>query len=336
LNIELFKKGLEKIEWTAEGHCAGADTGSYTAKLWPWLTKQIINAALAAKAPQGVPAPKPDAGLDAVERDFSPHVAAPKPAPPISEFTPEDMPVVTVSTGAPPNASPPSWRRSLAEKAKDEMSEFEKGFPYDGVTPAPGAERFAALPAKICKGILFYPYDEGSYYEWALGRVERLVREALAAALPVPGPVSDDTIHHGIFPPRVDRNGLMGPSSDALWSKAYNEGIKYGRSTPAPARPEGCICSEAYGVGPEQCGCHNAPKPTPKVEVTGTTNPEAIVNFANAKKFIQEHGYQDWDGSANGQLITLTGCANMMAEFLKQQTVVITWGDDSIARKGVS
>jgi hypothetical protein len=55
LNIELFKKELEKIEWTAEGHCAGADTGSYTAKLWPWLTKQIINAALAVKAPQGVP-----------------------------------------------------------------------------------------------------------------------------------------------------------------------------------------------------------------------------------------------------------------------------------------
>src|ERR1700685_1103315 len=41
--------------------------------------------------------------------------------------------------------------------------------------------------------------------------------------------------------------------------------------------------------------------------------------FAPAVKFIQNHGYADWDGSANGQSITLTGCANMMAELLASQ-----------------
>ena len=38
--------------------------------------------------------------------------------------------------------------------------------------------------------------------------------------------------------------------------------------------------------------------------------------FAPAVEFIKQHGYRDWDGSANGQTTTLTGCANMLAEAL--------------------
>ena len=41
----------------------------------------------------------------------------------------------------------------------------------------------------------------------------------------------------------------------------------------------------------------------------------AYVGFLDASKFIQEHGYKDWDGSASGQSITLTGCANMMKDY---------------------
>ena len=39
--------------------------------------------------------------------------------------------------------------------------------------------------------------------------------------------------------------------------------------------------------------------------------------FGPCVDFVKKHGYADWDGSANGQTITLTGCANMMAEMLR-------------------
>jgi hypothetical protein len=43
----------------------------------------------------------------------------------------------------------------------------------------------------------------------------------------------------------------------------------------------------------------------------------AFAEFDKAVKYLREHGYGDWDGTANGQEITLTGCANMMREYLR-------------------
>lgn len=57
---------------------------------------------------------------------------------------------------------------------------------------------------------------------------------------------------------------------------------------------------------------------------TGTTGAEGPPHnaqdyverfFMPAVEFIQKNGYADWDGSANGQTITLTGCANMIADW---------------------
>lgn len=43
----------------------------------------------------------------------------------------------------------------------------------------------------------------------------------------------------------------------------------------------------------------------------------AYAEFDKAVKFLRENGYGDWDGTANGQEITLTGCANMMRIYLQ-------------------
>jgi hypothetical protein len=46
--------------------------------------------------------------------------------------------------------------------------------------------------------------------------------------------------------------------------------------------------------------------------------------FVAATKFIQQRGYSDWDGSANGQTITLTGCANLLREYQESLEAKLT------------
>jgi hypothetical protein len=60
----------------------------------------------------------------------------------------------------------------------------------------------------------------------------------------------------------VDDEGLW-KFDQPKWYEAMAEALQHLSSAAAPSlhkepRPEGCICSEAYGVGPEQCGKHGA------------------------------------------------------------------------------
>ena len=58
------------------------------------------------------------------------------------------------------------------------------------------------------------------------------------------------------------------------------------------------------GLHVYQCGCVNWQPSVP---------PEQIGQaFLDAVAYIKAHGYPDWDGTANGQSVTLTACANLM------------------------
>jgi hypothetical protein len=54
----------------------------------------------------------------------------------------------------------------------------------------------------------------------------------------------------------------------------------------------------------------------------GKTLGDLTQEFAAAIRYLQEHGYSDWDGTVGGKQITLTGCANVMRQYLQDSQPV--------------
>jgi len=94
-------------------------------------------------------------------------------------------------------------------------------------------------------------------------------------------------------------------------------------------RPEGCICSEAYGVGPEQCGKHAQPATADPVEALIATMRTAAKNCMrseDAGNCIEAEKAEEWAAELESHVLRLAALAASRQQ-PAERSIEVCYGD---------